>query len=151
MQLSEVYVGLGQETLGELLKTVSIGRLKTFQLYERLKLRLHLNKLNSETLRRSAIRVWPRLQEGDEELAQELAQAILISHLEMIKAVLDFLGIPHEDGFFAKDLDASAYLTDGWQARVMERFQGEYPRPALLFYANHLALELTQPSEVFSA
>ena len=69
MQLSQVYLGLGEPALGELLKGISLGKLKTFQLYERLKLRLHLSKLNSETLRRSAIRLWPRLQEGDEDLA----------------------------------------------------------------------------------
>ena len=36
----------------------------------------------------------------------------------MIKDVLDLLGIPHEDGFFAKDLDASDKLTEGWQQRA---------------------------------
>ena len=36
----------------------------------------------------------------------------------MMRAVLDFLGIPNEDGFFAKDLDAPKYLTEGWQQRV---------------------------------
>lgn len=151
MQLSEVYVGLGEEALSDLLRSISLGRLKTFQLFERLKYRLHLNKLNSETLRRSAFRLWPRLKEGDEELANELAQAILISHLDMIVAVLNFLEIPHEEGFFAKDLDAKQHLTDGWQQRVYERFKGEYPEKALLFYINHLGWEMTQSNEVFAA
>lgn len=151
MQLSEVYIGLGEPALGELLRSISLGRLKTFQLYERLKLRLYLNKLNSETLHRSAVRLWPRLKEGDEELATELAQAILISNMGMIVAVLDFLGIPHEEGFFAKDLDAKKYLTDGWQQRVFEKFKGEFPEKALLFYINHLAWEMTQSEEVFAA
>lgn len=150
MQLSKVYVGLGEPALGELLKSISIGRLKTFQLYERLKLRLHLNKLNSETLRRSAIRLWPRLQDGDEELASELAQAVLISHMDLIVAVLDFLKIPHEEGFFAKDIDAAKYLTDGWQTRVFDRFKGQYPEKALLFYVNHLAWEVAKSNEVFA-
>ena len=43
----------------------------------------------------------------------ELAQAILISHFDMIKAVLDHLGVPHEEGFFSKDTDVAALLKDG--------------------------------------
>ena len=39
-------------------------------------------------------------------ICPDLAQAILVSHLDMIDGVLDFLGVPHEDGFFAKDMDA---------------------------------------------
>ena len=144
-------MGLGQETLSELLRSISIGRLKAYQLFEPLKVRLHLTRLNADTLRRSAPRLWPRLQQGDEQLAAELAQAILISHLDMIRAVLDFLGIPHEDGFFAKDLDPAPYLTEGWQQRVYERFRNQYPAKALLFYLNHLGCELARAEEVFSA
>ncbi|MCX6598459.1 MAG: hypothetical protein NTV70_19070 [Acidobacteria bacterium] len=109
MRLSEVYLGLGEQTLGDLLRVVSIGRLKSFQLYERLKVRFHLNKLNSETLRKSAPKFWQRFKDGDEELASELAQAILISHMDMIVAVLNYLGVPHSEGFFEKDLNASQY------------------------------------------
>ena len=78
----------------------------------------------------------------DAEFATELSQAILVSHLDLIVAVLDFLAIPHEDGFFAKDLDASQYLTDGWQARAYEHFQNTYAPALLLFYLNHLGVEL---------
>ncbi len=151
MQLSQVFVGLGQETLGELLRSVSIGRLKTFQMFEPLKVRLHLTKLNSETLRRSAVRLWPRLEQGDDQLASDLSQAILVSHMDMIKAVLDFLTIPHEEGFFAKDLDPAPYLTDGWQQRVFDRFKDQYPPKALLFYVNHLGCELAKAEAVFGA
>ena len=42
----------------------------------------------------------------DEEFARDLGQVVLVSHLDMIIAVLNALGVPHEDGFFAKDLDA---------------------------------------------
>jgi hypothetical protein len=150
MQLSQVYLGLGEPALGELLKGISLGKLKTFQLYERLKLRLHLSKLNSETLRRSASRLWPRLQEGDEDLANELGQAILISHMDMIMAVLDFLKIPHEEGFFAKDIDSTQYLTEGWQQRVFDEFKDKFPPQALLFYVNHLGWEVAKSSEVFA-
>ncbi len=149
MRLAEVYLGMGPESFRELLGSISIGKLKTFQMFERIKLRLHLNKLNSETLRRSAIRLWPRLEDGDDELAQELAQAILISHMGMIMAVLDELGIPHQEGFFDKDLEAAKYFTGGWQDRVYEKFKGQFPDKPLLFYINHLAVELDKPEAVY--
>ena len=82
------------------------------------------------------------LADKDEEYAQDLSQAVLVSHLDMIVAVLNFLGIPHEDGFFAKDLDAKAHLTDGWQERVHEKFKDVYPDSLLRFYTAHLAWEL---------
>src|SRR6516164_8440720 len=100
MQLSDVFLGLGEDSFQQLLKTVSMGKLRTYQLYERFKVRAHFNKLNSETLRKAAPRLWTRLSEKDEDFAQDLAQSILVSHLEMIKAALDLLGIPNEDGFF---------------------------------------------------
>src|SRR6187402_3050811 len=103
MQVTDIYLGLGPERFEQLLRQISIGRLKTYQLFDRMKTRLHLTKLNSETLRKSAPRVWTRIEERDEEFASEIAQAILISHFDMIKAVLDHLKIPHEDGFFSKD------------------------------------------------
>ncbi|MFN3325066.1 MAG: hypothetical protein ACK5AZ_16345 [Bryobacteraceae bacterium] len=149
MQLSEIYVGLGEESFRQLLRTVSIGKLKTYQLYDRVKTRMHLNKVNSENLRKGAPRFWSRVQEGDEEFASDLAQAILVSHLPMIVDVLNFLEIPHDDGFFAKDLDASQYLKDGWQERVFEQFRSTYPEAALAFYLNHLAWELTEAPAVF--
>lgn len=150
MQLSQVYVGMGQDSVRELLSSISLGKLKTYQLFEQMKLRLRLTKLNSETLRRSALRVWPRLEEGDEELAQEVGQAILISHMDVVIAVLNELGIPHEEGFFSKDLDASKYLTDGWQERVYEKYKGQFAPHVLRFYLNHLAFDLTKPEAVFT-
>ena len=68
----------------------------------------------------------------------------------MIKDVLDLLGIPHEDGFFAKDLDASDKLTEGWQQRVYEAFKTKYPEALLVFYINHLDWELTKAGQVFN-
>lgn len=150
MQLSQVYVGLGQEGVRDLLTTISLGKLKTYRMFEPLKVRLHLTKLNSETLRRSVQRIWPRLEAGDEDLAKELGQAILLSHLDMIVAVLDELGIPHENGFFDKDLDASKYLTEGWQQRVYDKFRGQFPEAALRFYLNHLAFDLVDSAAVFT-
>ncbi len=142
MQLVETYTTLGQDAFGQLIRGISIGKLKTYQLYEGFKIRTHLAKVNAEGLRKGTVRFWSRLQEGDEELGKELAQAILVSHLDMIILVLNFLGIPHEDGFFAKDMDAKPYFTDGWESRVYDKFSLEFPAPLILFYINHLRWEL---------
>jgi hypothetical protein len=150
MQLSDVFLNLGEEGFQILLRGVSMGRLRTYQLYDRMKVRLHLNKLNSESLRKSAPRLWTRLSERDEELATELAQAVLVCHLDMIRDVLDFLGIPHEDGFFAKDAAVSSYMTEGWQERVYEKFIATYPKPLLVFYLNHLLWEVNKDAEMFA-
>jgi hypothetical protein len=63
--------------------------------------------------------------------------------------VLDFLKVPHEEGFFAKDGDLSGYLTEGWQQRVFEQFRGKYPEALLVFYINHLGLELIKMEQVY--
>jgi hypothetical protein len=149
MHLSEVFTGLGDNTLDQLLKGVSMGKLKTYQLFERVKTRAHLGKLNSATLRGAGPRLMQRMAAGDEELATELSQAILISHFDMIVAVLNFLCIPHEEGFFVKDLDPAGYLTEGWQDRVFAAFQGKFPDALLLFYINHLSVELLKADSVY--
>ena len=149
MQLSQAYLQLGEIGFGQLIRSISIGKLKTYQLYDALKASAHLNKLNTETLRKSIPRFWARLSEGDETFAKELAQTVLVSHLDMIGPVLDFLGIPHEGGFFNKDLDAKKYLTEGWAERVFQKFRTVYSEPVLLFYINHLRWELTDATEPF--
>jgi hypothetical protein len=149
MQLCDIFLRLGDDNFQQLIRTVSIGRLKTYQLFDRVKTRLYLNKLNSETLRKATPRIWVRIGEHDDEFAAELAQAILISHLEMIRAVLDHLGIPHEDGFFAKDADVAKFLKDGWQQETWDKFRASYSAPALLFYINHLAWEINKAEDVF--
>jgi hypothetical protein len=151
MQISDIFLRMGEERFGELMRSVSMGRLRTFQLFDALKTRVHLHKLNSETLRKAAPRLWTRLgEENSGDLAGDLAQAILVSHLDLIKAVLDDLGVPHEEGFFAKDADVSGYLKDGWQQRVWEQFRGAFPPAALLFYINHLAWEVAKAEDVFA-
>lgn len=147
--LSDVFIALGEERARRLLGCISIGKLKTYQLFDRVKARLYLHKLNSETLAKSAPRVWARLGEKDEDFALDLAQAVLVSQLDMVRGVLDFLGVPHEDGFFAKDMDAAAYLKDNWQERVWEKFRESQPEAALLLYINHLAWELTKEPQLF--
>jgi hypothetical protein len=149
MQLYEIFLGQGEQAFGELLRAISIGKLKTYQLYDRMKVRFHLAKLNSENMKKATPRFWARITEKDEDFATDLAQAILISHLDMIKAVIDDLGIPNQDGFFDKDIDGSKYLTEGWQQRTFEKFKDAYPAQVLLFYINHLAWELAKSEEVF--
>lgn len=149
MQLSDIFVGLGEENLGQLLRSISIGKLKTYQLYERLKTRLHASKVNSELLRKAKTRLWERLSEKDEELATDLAQSVLVSHLDLIQSVLNFLGVPHEEGFFAKDADVSSYLKDDWQQRAFDHFRGTYPEAVLLLYLNHLGWEVLKSDTVF--
>jgi hypothetical protein len=154
MQLCDIFLRLGTGRFDELMRSISVGKLKTYQLYDRVKTRLHVSKLNSESLRKSAPRNWTRLEERDDEFATDLSQAILVSHLDMIKAVLDHLGVPHEEGFFAKDADVTKYLTDGWQQGVWNKFQSTSP-PALppaplVFYINHLAWEIAKAEDIFT-
>ena len=149
MQLSEVYLALGENGFGQLIRSISIGKLKTYQLYDAFKASAHLTKLNTESLHKHAERFWARLGERDEQFAKDLAQTVLVSHLDMIIAVLDFLGVPHEGGFFNKDLNAKSYLTEGWAERVFEKFRAVYSEPVLLFYINHLSWELTDQAEPF--
>ena len=150
MQVSDIFLGLGESAVAELMRGISLGKLKTYQLFERLKTRLRVTKLNSETLRKIGPRVWERLNERDDEFATELSQAILISHMDMIQAVLDFLGIPHEEGFFAKDIDGAKYLTEGWQQRTFDHFQGKFPNSLLLLYVNHLGWEILKEEQLFA-
>jgi hypothetical protein len=151
MQLCDVYLRLGEDTFQQLMRSVSLGRLKTYQLFDRFKTRLHLHKLNAETLRKATPRAWARLQDRDDDFAADLAQAILVSHMELIQAVLNHLGIPHEAGFFAKDAAIAQYLKDGWQQQVWEKFHAAFPAPALLFYINHLGWEIAKSEDVFLA
>ena len=149
MQISDVYRGLGPEGFGLLIRGISIGKLKTYQIYEGFKVRAHLHKVNTETLRKAAPRMWERIMEGDIEFAKDLAQAVLVSHLDLIMKVLDFLGVPHENGFFAKDMDPKPYFTEGWEERVFEKFRNDYSEPLLVFYINHLRWELLGAEELY--
>ena len=149
MVLCEVYQKLGEAGFAQLVKGISIGKLKTYQLYDAFKTRTHVVKLNTEHLRNATPRLWARINENDEEFAKDFAQAVLVSHLDMIAAVLEFLGIPNQNGFFEKDLDASHYLTEGWAERAFEKFRGTYPEPLLLFYLNHLGWEMNGADQPF--
>ena len=150
MQICDVFLALGEENFGDLLRRVSMGRLRTYQLFDQIKARTHLVKLNSEHLRKAAPRLWARLQGGEDELAADLSQAILVSQLDMIVEALNLLGVPHQDGFFAKDADVASHLTEGWQERVYEALKTKYPPSALVFYLNHLAAETGVVSTPFA-
>ena len=151
MNLHEVYAGLGEERFRELTSSISMGSLRTYKLFETVKIRARLSKLNRAKLRQVTPKLFARLVEGDEDLAKDLAQAILVSHLDFVVAALDFLGISHDgNGFFDKDDEAEAKLDDGWQKRTLENFQESHSEALVLFYINHLDLELGSPEAVFS-
>jgi hypothetical protein len=105
--------------------------------------------VNTEFLRKSVPRFWARIAGREEDFAKDLAQAVLVSHIDMITAVLDFMGVPHENGFFAKKMDPKPYFTEGWEDRVFEKFRGQYPESLLLFYINHLRWETLGASEPY--
>ena len=148
MHISDVYRGVGADGFAQLVRGISIGKLKTYQIYEGFTVRAHLHKLNTETLRKAIPKLWERVL-VEEDFAKDMAQSILVSHLAMITAVLDFLAVPHENGFFAKELDPKPYFTEGWEDRVYEKFHASHPEPLLLFYMNHLRWELLEAVEVY--
>jgi hypothetical protein len=149
MEISEVYRGLGPEAFAQLIRGISIGKLRTYQIYEGFKIRAHLQKVNTEALRKSAPKFWDRIMGGDEEFGRDLAQSVLVSHLDFIGAVLDSLGVPHENGFFAKDMDPKPYFTEGWEDRVFEKFREGNSEPLVLFYINHLRWEMLGSNETY--
>ncbi len=149
MKLHELFVALGEDAFRSQLRGISMGTLRTYQIYDRVKMRCHLAKLNTENLRAAAGKLWERLKNGEDELALELSQAILVSQMKMIIDVLNFFEIPHEDGFFAKETDPKNYLKDGWQESAYAKFKDSYSPALLVFYLNHLAHEMDENSPVF--
>jgi hypothetical protein len=149
MQISDVFLGMGQEDFGQLVRGISIGKLRTYRIYEGFKVRAHLHKLNTETLRKALPRFWARIGERDNELATDISQAVLVSHLDVVGSVLDALSIPHENGFFSKEMDPKPYFTEGWEQRVYEKFHGTCPDALLLFYINHLRWELLAAEDLY--
>ena len=148
--MSEVFKALGRDRFEELARGVSMGGLRTYQVYDSFKVRTRLHKLNRDRLRKAIPQLWDRLGEGDQELAQELAQGVLVSNLPFVVEVLDFLEIPHDgSGFFEKGESAKERLQDGWQQRVLDQFKDKYPEPLILLYINHLDWELGNPSTPF--
>jgi len=149
MKLHELFVALGEDSFRSQLRGISIGTLRTYQIFDRVKLRCHLAKLNTENLRAASGRLWERLKNGEEDLALELSQAILVSQMKIIIDVLNFFGIPHEDGFFAKDTEPKQYLADGWQQKAYDQFKAAHPPALVVFYLNHLAHEMDENHPIF--
>jgi hypothetical protein len=149
MKLHELFVALGEDSFRPQLRGISIGTLRTYQIYDRVKTRCHLAKLNTENLRTASGRLWERIKSGEEDLALELSQAILVSQMKMIIEVLNFFEIPHEDGFFAKDTEPKQYLSEGWQQKTYDQFKGSYSPELVVFYINHLANEMDENHQVF--
>ncbi len=149
MKLHELFVALGEESFRSQLRGISFGTLRTYQIYDRVKTRCHLAKLNTESLRTASGKLWERLKLGEDDLALELSQAILVSQLKLIVDVLNYFQIPHEDGFFAKDTEPKQYLKDGWQQDAYDKFKGSYPPALVSFYVNHLAHEIDENSPAF--
>jgi hypothetical protein len=149
MQISDVFLGMGQEDFGQLVRGISIGKLRTFQIYEGFKVRAHLHKLNTETLRKALPKFWARISERDDDFATDISQAVLVSHLDLVGSVLDELGVPHDNGFFSKDMDSKPYFTEGWEQRVYQKFHGAYPEALLIFYINHLRWELLAAEDLY--
>jgi hypothetical protein len=46
-------------------------------------------------------------------------------------------------------MDPKPYFTEGWEARVYEKFREKYPEALLVFYINHLRWELLGAEEVY--
>ena len=63
-------------------------KVEDYQIYEG-SVRAHLTKVNTEVSARPSPNLGPH-RGGDDDFAKDLAQAILVSHLDMITAVLDF-------------------------------------------------------------
>jgi hypothetical protein len=151
VELSQVFQSLGRPALDELVRTISLGSLRAYKLFDQFKIRAHLHKLNTEHLRKATPRFWERLEQPDEDLARELAQVILVSNITFVIQVVDFLKIPHDGtGFFQKDVSTAKYLTEGWQKRVLDEFQGRCPEALVRLYINHLLWEIDKKAEVFT-
>ena len=124
--------------------------MRTYKLFETFKLRARLLKLNRDKLRRSAPKLWERLEGGEEKLAREIAQGVLVSQLPFVVAALDKLGIPHDgNGFFDKDAEAEGLLSEGWREKLLAELRPDWPEALILFYINHLDWELAKPEQVF--
>lgn len=145
-----MYRAFGQERSDRLVRTISIGALKTFGVYEAVKVRSRLHRLNRQKLRAAAPKLWERVTDGDADLARDLTQAVLVSNIPVVVDVLERLGIEHDgNGFFAKDGDYSEQLADGWAGRVYAECRQSHDEDLLLLYVNHLGWETDSLDEPF--
>ncbi len=142
MELVEVYSALGQERCVRLVQMISIGALRTFGVYQAIKVRSRLHTLSRGKLRAAAPKLWLRITQGDNSLARDLSQGILVSNIPFVVSVLDFLEIEHDgSGFFSKEADHTEHLSPGWPETVYEKFRGNFPEELILLYISHLGWE----------
>ena len=84
----DIFLGSGLGNLVQQFRTVSIGKLKTYQLLRACASRFHMSKLNRKLCARSRRLVWARIASRMKTFATD-APDHLVSHLEMIKDVLE--------------------------------------------------------------
>lgn len=150
MDLAEVYSALGRERSVRLVKAISIGALKTYGVYAALKVRSRLGRFNRMRLRKAAPMLWKRIVAGDEALAQELSQAVLVSNLPLVVAALDELGIEHDGtGFFSIEQGFAEEMEPGWERRLYAQVARRFPEELVLLYINHLGWETETLDEPF--
>lgn len=150
MDLAEVYEALGQERVAPSIRTISMGALKTFGVYQAVKVRSRLRKLNRSNLRRAAETLWQRVADGDTDLGRDLSQAVLVSNIPLVTSVLDFLEIEHDgNGFYSKDSDHSDQLSEGWAERAFAHCEDRFDQDLVLLYINYLGWETEALKEPF--
>ena len=150
MGLSEVFRTLGKERFEALIEAISIGGLRTYQVYDSFKIRARLTKLNRRGLRNAVPALWERIEADEDELAKELAHGVLISNLAFVAEALDLLEIPHDgNGFFDKQEGLREKLPEDWRKRLWDGFREKYSEAVVLLYINHLSWELDPSAKPF--
>lgn len=150
MDLAEVYTALGQEPSARLVRSISVGALRTYGVYKGIKIRSRLRRFNRKRLRAAAPKLWQRVVAGDDGLARDLSQAIFVSNIPLMVEVLDLLEIEHDgSGFLTNDSDHSEQLTPGWERRAYDHLRGRFPKELVLLYINHLGWETDTLDEPF--
>ncbi len=150
MELTAVYRAFGSDRTCKLVRSVSLGALRTYGVYEAIKVRSGLRRLNRQKLRDAAPRMWQQIKDGDADLARDLSQAVLVSNVPLVVEVLDLLGIEHDgNGFFAREGDYSGQLFDGWAERAFAHCRDRFDTDLVLLYINHLGWEMKALAEPY--
>jgi len=106
--------------------------------------------VNTEVLAQVRARFWAGSPRERKTSLKTWPRQYWWSHIDMITAVLDFVGAPHENGFLRQENDPKPY-SPRLENRVLEKFRGQYPEPLLLFYINPLEWETLGAGEVYRA
>lgn len=150
MDLAEVYEALGQERVVRTARSISMGALKTFGVYQALKVGSRLRKLNRSNLQRAARNLWQRVADGDTDLGRDLSKAVLVSNIPLVIDVLDCLELEHDgNGFFSEDSDHADKLSEGWAEKAFAHCKDRFDQDLLLLYINYLGVETEALDEPF--